>query len=57
MLGDTDLTDTNQIEGLRRSIAMLPANSYERIFSREEALRLIGALQYALRSIPLDGAD
>lgn len=55
MLGDTDLTDPHQIEGLRRSIAMLPANSYERIFSREEALRLIGALQYALRALPLDG--
>lgn len=27
MLGDTDLTDPNQIEGLRRSVAMLPANT------------------------------
>lgn len=49
------MTDLEQIEGLRRSIAVLPANSYDRILSREEALRLIGALQDALRAIPLQG--
>jgi len=54
MLGDTDLTNPHDVEGLRRSIAMLPANSYDRIFSREEALRLLESLGQALRAIPID---
>ncbi len=54
MLGDTDLTNPNDVEGLRRSIAMLPANSYERIFSREEALRVLESLGSALKAIAID---
>ncbi len=54
MLGNTDLTNPNDVEGLRRSVAMLPANSYERIFSREEALRILENLVIALRAVPLD---
>ena len=54
MLGDTDLKNPNEVEGLRRSVAMLPANSYERIFSREEALRLLETLVAALRALPPD---
>lgn len=51
MLGDTDLTNPNDVEGLRRSVAMLPANSYERIFSREEALKILESLGRALKAI------
>lgn len=54
MLGNTDLTDVHQVEGLRRSVAMLPAGSDGRIFSREESLQLIEALVAALRAMPLD---
>ncbi len=51
MLGDTDLTNPNEVEGLRRSVAMLPANSYERIFSREESLKILESLGRALKAI------
>jgi hypothetical protein len=54
MLGNTDLTNPNDVEGLRRSVAMLPANSYDRLFSREEALRLLESLVSALRAVPMD---
>ncbi len=54
MLGDTDLTSPHEVEGLRRSVAMLPANSYDRIFSREEALQVLESLSRALRAIPID---
>ncbi len=54
MPGDTDLTNPHDVEGLRRSVAMLPANSYNRIFSREEALRLLDSLGHALRAIAID---
>lgn len=54
MLGNTDLTNPNDVEGLRRSVAMLPANSYDRVFSREEALRILESLVVALRAVPLD---
>ena len=54
MLGDADLTDPHQVEGLRRSVAMLPANSYDRVFSREEALKILDSLGQALRDMPMD---
>lgn len=54
MLGDSDLTNPNDVEGLRRSVAMLPANSYERVFSREEALRILESLGLALKAIALE---
>jgi hypothetical protein len=58
MLGDTDLMDPHQVEGLRRSIAMLPANTGRGVMTREETLRLVTALQTALKAAPLDtGAD
>lgn len=53
MLGhDTDLTVAEDVERFRRSVAMLPANSYQRVLSREEVLRLSGALVEALRAVP-----
>ncbi len=51
MLGTTDLTNHHEVEVLRRSVAMLPANSYDRIFSREEALRILETLGSLLREI------
>lgn len=54
MLGDADLTNPSEVEGLRRSVAMLPANSYDRIFSREEALRLLESLGRALKAIAIE---
>lgn len=54
MLGNTDLTNEHDVEALRRSVAMLPANNYDRIFSREEALRLLESLTSALRAIAIE---
>lgn len=54
MLGDANLTNPHEVEGLRRSVAMLPANSYDRIFSREEALRILDSLGHALREIAIE---
>lgn len=54
MLGDTDLTNPHDVEGLRRSVAMLPANSYDRVFSREEALRILDGLRNALKEIAIE---
>lgn len=54
MLGPIDLTDLHEVERLRRSVAMLPASSHNRIFSREESLKLIGALAAALKAVPID---
>ncbi len=54
MLGDTDLTNPNDVEGLRRSVAMLPANSYDRIFSREEALKILEKLGLALKALAME---
>ncbi|MGI9595080.1 MAG: hypothetical protein ACR2QK_02905 [Acidimicrobiales bacterium] len=48
------MTNPNDVEGLRRSVAMLPANSYERIFSREEALRILESLGAALKALAID---
>ena len=54
MLGQSDLTNPHDVEALRRSLAMLPANSYSRVLSREEALKLVEALAAALKAIPMD---
>ena len=54
MLGNTKLTNVHEVEGLRRSVAMLSANTGHGIFTREEALRVLDALASALRAIPLD---
>lgn len=54
MLGDANLKNIHEVEGLRRSIAMLPAGADNRILTREEALRLVDALRQALREHPLD---
>ena len=54
MLGQINLTNPHDVEGLRRSVAMLPANSYGRVFSREEALKLIEALASALQAVPME---
>lgn len=54
MLGETDLTNPHEVEGLRRSVAMLPASSYDRIFSREEALKVLESLSLALKAIAID---
>jgi hypothetical protein len=50
MLGTTDLTNPNDVETLRRSVAMLPASANARIFSREEALRLLDAVRDLLKA-------
>lgn len=50
MLGTTDLTNPNDVETLRRSVAMLPASADARIFSREEALRLLDVIRELLRA-------
>jgi hypothetical protein len=50
MLGTTDLTNPNDVETLRRSVAMLPASANARIFSREEALRILDVLRTLLKS-------
>ena len=57
MLGDTDLTNPHQLEGLRRSVAMLPANTGAGILTREETLRLLDAMRTVLRNAPLDSGD
>jgi hypothetical protein len=54
MLGTTDLTNQNDVETLRRSVAMLPASANTRIFSREEALRLLDVLQSLLKATEFD---
>lgn len=54
MLGTTDLTNPNDIETLRRSVAMLPASADARIFSREEALRVLDVLQALLKTTEFD---
>ncbi len=54
MLGNTDLTNEHDVEALRRSVAMLPANNYDRIFSREEALRILENLTRALRAVAIE---
>lgn len=54
MLGETDLTDIEELERLRRSIAMLPAATGQKIFSREEALRLLQVHIASIRAIAID---
>lgn len=54
MLGTTDLTNPNDVETLRRSVAMLPASANARVFSREEALRILDVLRTLLRSTEFD---
>ena len=54
MLGNTDLTNEHDVEALRRSVAMLPANTYDRGCSREEALRLLDSLRLALKAIAIE---
>lgn len=54
MLGTTDLTNPNDVETLRRSVAMLPASANARIFSREEALRILDVLRTLLKSTEFD---
>ena len=54
MLGETDLTNEHDVETLRRSVAMLPANTYDRVFSREEALQLLDSLRLALKAIAME---
>lgn len=54
MLGNTDLTNEHDVEALRRSVAMLPANNYDRIFSREEALHILESLTRALRAVAIE---
>ena len=54
MIGDTDLTNLDGVDRLRESLARLPASSYDRVFTREEALRLVDGLRDALRAIALD---
>lgn len=53
MLGTTDLTNPNDVETLRRSVAMLPANASSRPFSREEALRVLDVLRELLKRAEL----
>lgn len=50
MLGPTDLTNPHDVEGLRRSVAMLPANTGQLLFTRDEALRLVDALRSAMKA-------
>ncbi len=57
MLGDTDLMNPHQLEGLRRSVAMLPANTGSGILTREETLHLLDAMRAVLRDAPLDSGD
>ncbi|MDH3302661.1 MAG: hypothetical protein OES24_19350 [Acidimicrobiia bacterium] len=57
MLGDTDLMNPHQLEGLRRSVAMLPANTGTGILTREETLHLLDAMRAVLRNAPLDSGD
>jgi hypothetical protein len=54
MLGTTDLTNPIDVESLRRSVAMLPASADARIFSREEALRILDVLRELLRATEFD---
>lgn len=46
MLGDTNLNDINEVEILRRSVAMLQTGAA--IFNREDALKLLAALKRRL---------
>ncbi|MDH4279942.1 MAG: hypothetical protein OEZ14_09185 [Acidimicrobiia bacterium] len=57
MLGDTDLMNPHQLEGLRRSVAMLPANTGNGILTREETLHLLDAMRAVLRDAPLNSGD
>ncbi|MEM9566048.1 MAG: hypothetical protein AAGA93_25740 [Actinomycetota bacterium] len=54
MLGMTDLTNPNDVETLRRSVAMLPASADARIFTREEALQLLDVLHRLLKATEFD---
>ncbi len=54
MLGTTDLTNPIDVETLRRSVAMLPASADARIFSREEALRILDVLRRLLQETEFD---
>ncbi len=54
MLGTTNLTNPNDVETLRRSVAMLPASADTRIFSREEALRVLDVLRELLKATEFD---
>lgn len=54
MLGTTDLTNIEELERLRRSVAMEPASTGTRLLTREEVLRLIQALLDATRAVPPD---
>lgn len=54
MLGTTDLTQEHEVEALRRSIAMLPANSQTRVFTREQALVGLEVLRAALKAVSID---
>jgi hypothetical protein len=57
MLGDTNLNNPHEVEVMRRSVAMLPANTGVGVLTREESLRLLDALQAALAAAPPDGGD
>ncbi len=54
MLRTTDLTNPIDVETLRRSVAMLPASADARIFSREEALRILDVLRRLLQETEFD---
>ena len=54
MLGDTNLYVPHEVETLRRSVAMLPANTRNGILTREETLRVLDALAAAIRDRPVD---
>ncbi len=47
----------HQLEGLRRSVAMLPANTGTGILTREETLHLLDAMRAVLRDAPLDSGQ
>lgn len=55
MLGDANLNNPHEVEVMRRSVAMLPANTGTGVLTREESLRLLDALRVALAAAPPDG--
>jgi hypothetical protein len=57
MLGDANLNNPHEVEVMRRSVAMLPANTGTGVLTREESLRLLDALRAALAAAPPDGGD
>ena len=50
MLGSSDLTNIHHVNGLRRSVAMMPAHS--KVLSREETLQLLDSLVELLKEQP-----